>query len=178
MPIVFQSGGYEITRLMFQVRYQLSDGPRKTSFNPFDTDGDGIPDSVRFPALDDIQDSTTIFVGNPERGVLVFDFRSPTPLPDGVLATVDLRVIGYLNPEELIYPIEFISVSAFSGSDMQDMENVQNGSVKVFAVPPTAIPTPTREPGETGRSSGGSSSSGGQTSVVICFPLYGVWWCF
>jgi len=93
VPIHFNAYGFTISSLVFSVDYD----ERWLTFDPTDSDGDGIPDAVTFRVSDELNASVA-FDGSDADGELDFfvaDFLPPlSTLPDGTIVTVKLDVVG------------------------------------------------------------------------------------
>lgn len=149
LPVIFNSGGNAISSIAFSVDYDQA----WLSFNPADSNADGIPDAVVFniPAAFGAQ---VIFdAGDPdgELDIVIADFVTPlAALPDAPLVTITFLAGIPPGSSPLDAAVNFSQdpVASFGKTDGYEVKGTtDNGSVQISkAVAPTYTPTPTFTP--------------------------------
>lgn len=112
VAVAFTSNGHSIAAVTFSVDYDQA----WLSFDPTDSNGDGIPDAVDFNIPEAFSASIT-FDGNDEDGeldLLIADVFPPLgSLLDGMLATITLNVSD-TPPDTVEAPVNFSQAPAAS----------------------------------------------------------------
>jgi len=142
VPVNFTAHGHSISSVVFSVDYDET----WLSFDPTDSDGDGIPDAVTFNVPGAFSASVT-FDSTDTDGELDFsigDFFPPlAALPDGVIVSITLDVGSPPSTTEAAVNFSQDPPASFGSTAGQSIPGTtDNGSVLIAAQRPKAIYLP------------------------------------
>lgn len=155
VPVDFTSGGHAIAGTIFSIDFDES----CLSLNAADSDGDGVPDGVRFQIPASFLTSVSFDADDTdgELDIMIADFSLPLgSLPDQILLELDFIVICTPAPSETrLAPVGFSTLpsasfsdtngGSISGSSEDGVVNVLGSQVDTPTPTATTIPTATAE---------------------------------
>ncbi len=143
LPLTFTAGGNQISSLIFSLDYDQA----WLSFDPTDSDDDGIPDAMTLN-LPDGFDGSVMFNAGDTDGELDFFIADTFPplawLPDGTLASVTLHTGNPPASTEATVNFSADPAASFGNTAGQSVPGIaDNGSVWIALPPPTPVATAT-----------------------------------
>ena len=149
VPITFDSDGAEISGVTFSLDYDRS----CLSFDPTDSDSDGLPDSVSLTLPPEF-DRTLVAAAPDDAGreidFVLADIVYPlTAMSDGVIVQIGLNVASDATCWGATTDIAFWpnSPATYFGTDGQELMGVtEDGSVRISVPTSTPTSTPTQSP--------------------------------